>query len=88
MSGKVPNPQASGSPVIYIGTKYRERSTRLLSYRSLLYLKLSATVVEWLTWTKFKLILQGSTGNTCVTAAQRPEDGSSAQDLSTLPMGV
>jgi len=28
------------------------------------------------------------TGNTCVRAAQRPETGSSAQDLSTLPMGV
>jgi len=28
------------------------------------------------------------TGNTCVRAAQRPETGSSAQDLSTLPTGV
>ena len=28
------------------------------------------------------------TGNTCVRAAQRPETGSSTQDLSTLPTGV
>jgi len=34
-------------------------------------------------------VVEGSrTGNTCVRAAQRPETGSSAQDLSTLPTGV
>jgi len=32
--------------------------------------------------------IRSRTGNTCVRAAQRPETGSSAQDLSTLPMGV
>jgi len=33
-------------------------------------------------------IQKSRTGNTCVRAAQRPETGSSAQDLSTLPTGV
>ena len=36
----------------------------------------------------FLQFLWSRTGNTCVRAAQRPETGSSAQDLSTLPMGV
>ena len=39
-------------------------------------------------WVGRLLSTTGFTGNTCVRAAQRPETGSSAQDLSTLPMGV
>jgi len=39
-------------------------------------------------WGGGEVSFSGGGDNTCVRAAQRPETGSSAQDLSTLPTGV